>query len=54
VPGVVVNAYNPNTQKAVEERSPVPGQPGLHSETLSEIMTNKKTKLKPKSCNMEG
>jgi hypothetical protein len=32
---VMLHNRNPNTQEAVAGRSWVPGQPGLHNETLS-------------------
>jgi hypothetical protein len=34
--GMVVQAYNPSTQKVEARGPPVPGQPGLHNKTLSQ------------------
>jgi hypothetical protein len=42
--------FNPNTQQA--EAGGVPGQPGLHRETLSQ--TNKQTKQEAKGCRKTG
>jgi hypothetical protein len=36
VPGVMEHTCNPSTQKVEVEGLRVPGQPGLHSETLSQ------------------
>jgi hypothetical protein len=36
VPGMVIHTFNPSTQKAMERRSWVWGQPGLYSKTLSQ------------------
>jgi hypothetical protein len=45
LPHVVVHTWNPSTQKAEAGRSRVPGQPGLHSETVTE--TNTQHSLRP-------
>jgi hypothetical protein len=42
MPDLVVHTYNPVTWEAEVEGSRVQGQPGIHSETLSQ--TNKQTK----------
>jgi hypothetical protein len=54
--GVVACACNPNTKKAeAGEVTHVQGQPGLHSETLSQKnggkkLTKKKAKMEKKIC----
>jgi hypothetical protein len=35
-PGMMMHAYNPSTQEAKARGSQVPGQPGLHSKTLTQ------------------
>jgi hypothetical protein len=39
---MVVHAFNPSTQEAEAGGLQDPGQPGLHSEILSQNKTNKK------------
>jgi hypothetical protein len=44
LPSILVHVCNPNTQEAEAGESQVPGQSGLHSETVSEHKINKKEK----------
>jgi hypothetical protein len=44
---MMVYTYNPSTQEAEARRLQVPGQPGLHSKTLSQ-KTGAKTKQNKK------
>jgi hypothetical protein len=39
--GMEAHAYNPSTREAKAGKSQIPGQPGLHSETLSERLDNR-------------
>jgi hypothetical protein len=45
---VVAYPYNPSTQEAEAGGSQLEGQPGLHSETLSQKTNKKKNKKKKK------
>jgi hypothetical protein len=44
-PGVVVHTYNSSIQQTEAGGSPVEGQPGLHSKTISTTKQNKQSFL---------
>jgi hypothetical protein len=46
-PGMVVHAYCPSTQEADARESGIQGQPGIHSEILSQ---KRKKKKKKRTC----
>jgi hypothetical protein len=52
-PGVMVHACNPSTQEAEAGESPIQGQPGLQSKTLSQTKQNKNQKKKRKKKEKE-
>jgi hypothetical protein len=50
-PGMVAGAYNPSPQEVEAEGARVPGQPGLHSESVSKnFPKQQKPKIVQDSC----